>query len=112
MNVRPRPCAECPWVCETPPGKFPAERYEKLRSTTVAADGGHAGFGAPMFACHLTAEGKELPCAGWLAAVGTESVTVRILVSTEEIPASALRPGDDWPELFYDYDEMADAQSR
>jgi hypothetical protein len=65
-----------------------------------------------MFACHLTAEGKELPCAGWAAAVGTESVTLRLLVSYGEIPASALQPGPDWPELFYDYDEMAEAQGR
>lgn len=109
MRCRSAPCPECPWVRSTPPGQFPASRYEEIRGTTRDGDD-HAGFGAPMFACHMTVEGHEVPCAGWLAAVGEQSVTVRLNVAYGEIPADALRPGDDWPELFDDYDEMVEAQ--
>jgi hypothetical protein len=35
---------------------------------------------------------------------------VRIAVAFGELPADALEPGDDWPELFGSYDEMAAAQ--
>lgn len=105
MNCRPRPCAECPWVRATPPGQFPAERYDELRETT-GRPGAEAPIGAPMFACHKSAEGREMPCAGWLAAVGYESLTVRVLAGRGEIPAEALRPADDWPELYKSYDDL------
>jgi hypothetical protein len=63
-----------------------------------------------MFACHMTIEGKDAPCAGWLAAIGYESLTVRLLLAQGEIPVSAMEPGPDWPELYASYEEMADAQ--
>lgn len=107
MNVRPKPCANCPWVRSTEPGEFTEERYECLRVTT-GTPGAEAPIGAAMFACHKSAEGKEMPCAGWLAAVGYESLTVRVLAAKGEIPAEALKPGDDWPDLFENYDEMAE----
>lgn len=110
MNVRSKPCRECPWLTTTEPGQFPAERYAAIRDTTVNADGGHAGLGDPIFACHKSTEDAPLPCAGWLAAVGRDSVTVRVLVATGEIPVSALDPGDDWPDLFPTYDAMQEAQ--
>ena len=107
MNIRPRPCAECPWVKTTEPGQFSAERFAALRPTTVGACGSEAVLGAAMFACHKSAEGEEMPCAGWLAAVGYESLTVRINLARGEIPTEAMEPGPDWPDLFETYDEMA-----
>lgn len=109
MNVRPIPCQECPWVRSTPPGKFPASRYAELRGTT-GTPGNEAPIGSALFACHLTQEGKELPCAGWLAAVGYYSLPVRILAAEGEIPGTSLRPADDWPDLFDSYAEMEAAQ--
>lgn len=111
MNVRKAPCAECPWRRDTPSGQFSAERYEALRGTT-GRPGNEVGFHAPLFACHKSTEADALPCAGWLAAVGVESLKVRLLVISGDIPASALRPGDDWPELFDSYDAMERAQRR
>ena len=111
MNCRPRPCAECPWRKDTPPGQFPAERYEALRSTS-RTPAGHPGMHDPMFACHKSAEGNEIPCAGWLAVEGADHVRIRIGVSLGEIPVEALQPGDDWPELYEDYASMAEAQGR
>lgn len=109
MHTRKRPCEECPWVRATEPGQFPAERYEELRATT-GSPGDEAQLGAPMFACHKSREGGELPCAGWLASVGYESLTVRVLLAQGEIPPEAMRPGEDWPALFESYEEMEEAQ--
>ena len=109
MNCRPRPCAECPWVKATPPGQFSRERFEALRGTT-GEPGNEAPLGAGLFACHKSAEGRELPCAGWLAAVGKESLSVRALIANGRIPAEALRLGDDWPDLHDTYEEMMEAK--
>lgn len=109
MACRRRPCAECPWVKATPAGQFPRERYEVLRATT-GSPGNEAALGAPMFACHKSADGRELPCAGWLAAVGYESLTVRVNLATGAIPPEAMEPGEDWPELHESYEEMMEAK--
>lgn len=110
MNTRKRPCAECPWRRDIEPGQFPAERYEELRNTT-GSRGKEVGIDAPIFACHKSTEGQETPCAGWLAAVGFDSLGVRIAAAQGRIPPEALRPGPDWPPLFDNYEEMAEFQS-
>lgn len=104
MSAR-RPCVECPWVVSTERGQFPPERYAALRGTT-GERGDEAPFGSPLFACHKAPEGEEFYCAGWLAAVGYENLTVRVLVAKGEIPAEALDPGKDWPELHPSYDAL------
>ena len=106
MPHRTSPCTECPWVMTTPPGQFSAERYAAIRHTT-GTENDQAPLGAPLFACHKSAEGHHVPCAGWLAAVGLESISVRVLVSQGALPASVLRPGKGWPRLFTNYEEMA-----
>lgn len=111
MKCHRRPCKECPWSKETPPGQFPLSRYEEIAHTT-GAPGAEAPLGSPMFACHMTIEGREAPCAGWLAAVGYESLTVRVLLAKGELPPDVMEPGPDWPELFSSYTEMAEAQGR
>src|SRR4051812_21883583 len=107
MAVPARPCSECPWRKDTPPGQVTAARYKALRATT-GERGAEAPMGSPMFACHKSNEGADMPCAGWLAAVGLEcSIQVRLLAASGAIPKSALRPGPDWPELFSSYAAMA-----
>ncbi|MCL2732483.1 MAG: DUF6283 family protein [Actinomycetia bacterium] len=105
------PCAECPWRKDTPPGQFTAGRYEALRGTS-GSPGSEAAFGAPMFACHKSPEGREESCAGWLAVAGIDHLGIRLAVARGHLPASALAPGDGWPELFAAYDDMAAAQGR
>ena len=102
-----RPCANCPWRKDSPAGEFPPERYEALR-TTAGQPGDEAGFGAPIFACHKTEAGRDRACAGWLAVAGVEHLGIRLAVVLGRLPASALRPAGDWPELFASYDEMAE----
>ena len=106
---RSYPCAECPFRRDTEPGQFPACRYDALRAT-VGAPGREQPLGAPMFACHKTAEGNEQACAGWLAVSGAEHIGVRLAVATGRLPAEALAPREGWPALFDSYDEMAAAQ--
>lgn len=47
-----------------------------------------------------------MPCAGWLAAVGYESLTVRVLLGRGEIPVGRMTPEPDWPELHASYAEL------
>lgn len=108
---RRRPCAECPWRRDTDPGQFTAERYEALRNTT-GGPGNEAPLGSPLFACHKSPVGHEEACAGWLAAVGVDSIEVRLAVAMKRLPAAAITPGDGWPALFASYEEMAEAQGR
>jgi hypothetical protein len=62
-----------------------------------------------MFACHKSAEGNEIACAGWLAVVGYENITVRLLLATGDLTMP--EPDETWPPLFDSYDEMASTQA-
>lgn len=104
------PCRECPFRRDTKPGQFPACRYEALRDT-AGEPGAEAPLGAPLFACHKSPEGREEACAGWLAVAGAEHIGARLAVAMNRLPASALSPGEDWPELFDSYAEMAAVQA-
>lgn len=112
LPLRPprRPCARCPWSRATPPGEFSLEAYERLRDT-VGAPGNEVPLGTKMFACHKTAEGKEQPCAGWLAAVGVYHLGVRIAIVLQRLDPETLHPQEGWPELFHDYDELVQVQA-
>jgi len=101
------PCGECPWRTDQPAGRFPPERYEALRETSQTRRGGSAPLGSAMFACHKTAEGKEIACAGWLAIEGAGHVGVRVAVVTGGLDPEALEPKDWWPELHQSFAELA-----
>lgn len=61
-----------------------------------------------MFACHKAPEGEEFYCAGWVAAVGHESLTARVACMQGSIPGEAFTPGEDWPELYESYEALID----
>ncbi|WP_236746240.1 DUF6283 family protein [Mycobacteroides abscessus] len=102
-----RPCANCPWRTDSAKGEFSTQRFEALRAT-VGVPGREVGLGAPMFACHKSEPGRDRACAGWLAVAGVEHLGIRLAVALGRLPAAALRPGDDWPDLFGSYDEMVE----
>jgi hypothetical protein len=60
----------------------------------------------------MTAEGREVACAGWLAVVGREHLAVRFAVAVGRLSPAALEPAPDWPALFSTYTEMAQRQGR
>jgi hypothetical protein len=94
------PCNECPWRKDVPPGKFPEERYEALKSTV------QQGFGQPLFACHKSKEGEPLCCAGYLLVEGSANFGVRIACITGKLDMSKLHCE---AELYASYKEMAEA---
>lgn len=108
-----RPCNECPWQTSAEPGRFPPERFAALRNTSEQpAD--WDGKPQPMFACHMVPQRPDqdaVACAGWLAVCGDQNFTIRIAVAFGHLPADALEPGPDWPELYESYDAMTDANT-
>lgn len=109
VPYRRYPCANCPWRRDVAAGEFPAERYDRLQVTS-GRPGAEAGLNAPLFACHKSPDGAQEACAGWLAVMGYAHLGVRFAVVSGRLPAACLQPGDDWPELFDTYSEMAEAQ--
>jgi len=101
-----RPCTECPWRRDQPPGRFSPERYETLRDT-AGTPGREVGFQAPVFACHKSTEGHDLVCAGWLAVVGCEHLGIRLAVAMGRLDPETLSIREGWPELYASYDELA-----
>jgi hypothetical protein len=102
VSVRP-PCPSCPWRVDQDatviPG-FALDLAENLEATT------RRDFGAPIFGCHLSREGAEFACAGWLAVYGTHSIAVRLMLISGQITPEALQPGEDWPELHESFEEV------
>lgn len=98
-----QPCLSCPWRVDQDAQDIPnfsLDLAERLERTC------HQDFGAPVFACHQSRKGKEFPCAGWLAVYGANSIAVRMMVIGGRIQPDALQPGEDWPELHTDFEEV------
>lgn len=100
-----KPCADCPWRYDSPPDQFPAERFEALRCTSD-----QSGLTAPLFACHKSAEGKDIACAGWLAIEGHSHIGVRLAVITGRLDPAVLETQPGWPDLYPSYDFMLEAK--
>jgi hypothetical protein len=64
---------------------------------------------APLFACHKSAEGRDIACAGWLAVEGVNHVGVRIAVMQDQLDTDALIPDPQWPPLYESFTQMATA---
>lgn len=108
-----RPCPRCPWRKDVSPGEFPLERFLSLWSTSHQVEYVTIEDIAeqPMFACHLTREGQEKACAGWLAVAGHANLRVRMDIARGSLPMHVLQPLPDWPELFDSFEEMVERQA-
>lgn len=71
MKHAVKPCAECPWRTDVPVGKFPAERFEALASTSYDLAG-------TVFACHMSKAGGEFACAGFILQSSTHNMACRL----------------------------------
>lgn len=96
---RTETCAECPWLRDVEPGRFPQERFAELRQSV------EQGF-APMFACHKAPENNPTACVGFLIQGGDNNFHVRLaLIRGAYDPRSLRATGP----LYDDFDEMAAA---
>jgi hypothetical protein len=101
------PCKTCPWRVGSRGDEIPNFSMELAEglSNTITGE-----LGAPIFACHQSKEGGEIPCAGWLARYGWDSLVVRInLINGANWMDFFREDGglpDDWPELFPDFKSM------
>jgi len=77
-----RPCAECPWRTDVKPGKFTAERFRILAATAY-------DLATSVFACHMSKEGGEVACAGFILMQGAHNLTLRMARQTFEVKSDA-----------------------
>nr|WP_230947915.1 DUF6283 family protein [Burkholderia territorii] len=109
MRSPARPCSSCPWRVDQDAGDIPnfsLSLAESLAGTCPDERGMGPDYNASWFACHQSAEGTKIPCAGWLATVGHCHPRVRLAVRSGILPVDALAPGKDWPELHDTYPEV------
>jgi len=107
LEPDPVPCEHCPWRTDTRP-TLTGQQVLALRDN-CGTPGHEAGLSAPMVACVLG--DQQRPCAGWLAAHGSDHLRVRVLAATGRLPAAALRPRPDWPATYANLEELARAHT-
>lgn len=93
-----RTCAECPFRRDVAPGRFPPARFIALADT--AKPGGLPA----VFACHKSAPGSEMACAGFLLTCGQDSNRVRLAQSFGALDMADIRSE---APLYASYREMA-----
>jgi Family of unknown function (DUF6283) len=83
-ELRPRPCASCPYRCDVAPGVWSADEYAKL----TEYDGDTAYQSPTWFGCH--SDDGQTVCAGWLGHRDpADLLGVRIGVSAGWLPPAA-----------------------
>jgi hypothetical protein len=118
MPRRTFPCGPCPARADNgdnPAAKFPPERWLEMSATVRdPLTGQEPQLGAILFGCHKgdPATNEDLACAGWLASFGGDHLAIRLAKAEGRLPASALRPGENWPPLYATWEEMVRAQTR
>lgn len=98
MSAR-KTCSECPWRRDVKVGKFPPSRYAEL-AETVEQDFG------PIFACHMSTEGQDTPCVGYLMRDGENNFRVRLMIFDGDVKLNEL--SSDAP-LYDNFAQMARA---
>lgn len=76
-----QPCAECPWRQDVRPGKFPAQRFIDLAGTAY-------DLAPTVFACHMSSEGKDAVCAGFILSQGLHNMALRMAGHRFEVRSS------------------------
>lgn len=109
LKTPAQPCPSCPWRVDKDARDIPnfsLPMAESLAGTSPDENDMGPEFDAAFFACHQSKEGSEIPCAGWLAAVGHRHPGVRLAVSMRRVSPAALSPGEDWPQLHDNYPDV------
>lgn len=87
-----KPCAECPWRRDVPAGKFSAARFQQLAGTAY-------DLARKVFACHMSKEGAEVACAGFILQQGAHNLSLRMTLQSFEVSTDV--------PLWSNYREMA-----
>ncbi len=95
-------CRECPWKKSATLGKFPPERYAALAETANRS----GTFPQPIFACHMSREGNDRACAGFIIIVGYDNIGVRLAARFERFSMEEIKSDG---ELYESFDAMAAA---
>lgn len=103
-----RPCRACPWRRDSHSDDIPGFSLDLAEGLAGTSRSGAIGpdFGSAMFACHDSTENNEIACAGWLAVEGSAHPTVRLMVMRGDLDPSALEPGEGWPELHENFEQV------
>ena len=96
-NARKRPCADCPWRRDAPPGHFTPDAFERL------ADSSH-DMSLKLFQCHDTTDDVPLVCAGFLERGADHNLMVRPAYSRGDLEPQDRSGGYD---LYEGFREMA-----
>ncbi|MBG0825920.1 hypothetical protein HS048_35185 [Planomonospora sp. ID91781] len=106
ISYRRSPCRSCPWTVRN------AELYHYgAISAYLVGIGEHTALGADAVGCHASERTPVELCAGWLQVEGAEHPGVRDALADGRLPARALRPRADGPQLFSFRLEMLDAHA-
>lgn len=106
MSEIRRPCADCPWRKDAPPGHWRPDHFADIYRH-CQDDGTH------LMLCHHAvklpeSERGSLPCQGWVRAIGFDAIGVRLAVMTGKVSLAEVRDTGG-PELYASFDEMMSA---
>lgn len=104
MTTKRRPCKSCPWIASNTPDMIP--HYDPHKAACLAET--CRDDGTKIMACHLSAEGAEFPCAGFVVQVAGDSIGVRLAIVLGQLDFDDYEAG---PEpLHPDFEAMHRAQ--
>ncbi len=102
------PCPCCPWRVDHAGGSsIPSFSIDKARNLACTVGGSDAF--RPIMACHLSPEGDEIPCRGYVAAVGWSNLAVRMAAIEGRIDIYGIIDAAEDIELHPTFDDMLDA---
>ena len=103
-----RPCGGCPWRVDSKGGEaisnFSIEKARGLANTVGPDDGFRT-----IMACHLSDEGADSPCIGYLVQVGWTNLSVRMMAISGRLPLNEIMDATEGIELHPDFDAMLGA---
>jgi hypothetical protein len=68
---RAKPCEQCPWRADLPPGVFPASAYRHSAATVY-------DMAQTTFACHMIGKVAPATCAGFLLRGADHNLSIRL----------------------------------
>jgi len=95
------PCNDCPWRKDSKPEYWHPDHFREIAQTC-------RNDGVATMLCHKSNQSPEtnFVCAGWVAAQGTESIGVRILIMQGKVDPTKNYSGG---HELYTFDQMLKA---